>query len=276
MTAATLHGCCSTRRTARPGRSGPTLARRCSPRIPATRRTRAPAAALAERDFAVAPNVRRPARPPRTLAGCDVLVIAHPSDPRWERTTGTGSPRLSDEELDAIEAFVRGGGGLIVLGETEQEKYGNNLNELLAPVRPAGWRTTPSRTTSTARRAELGPRASSATAAAAATATLLARVRAACFYRATTISADQRRAGARADARDRLGARRAADRRRRARRRPRRRARRLGPVRRRLHRRARPLGAVAEHRRTGPPRRLRATAIGTRRPLAQRDRARAT
>ncbi|HEY1593579.1 MAG TPA: DUF6421 family protein, partial [Solirubrobacteraceae bacterium] len=35
-------------------------------------------------------------------------------------------------EIDAIESFVREGGGLIVLGETEQDKYGNNLNELLA------------------------------------------------------------------------------------------------------------------------------------------------
>ena len=42
------------------------------------------------------------------------------------------APRSTDAELDAIEAFVRGGGGLIVLGETEQEKYGNNLNDLLA------------------------------------------------------------------------------------------------------------------------------------------------
>ena len=66
------------------------------------------------------------------LADADLLVIAHPSDPAWERTTGIGSPRLSHDEIEAIEAFVRGGGGLIVLGETEHEKYGNNLNELLA------------------------------------------------------------------------------------------------------------------------------------------------
>ena len=32
----------------------------------------------------------------------DVLVIAHPSDPAWERTTGSGSPRLDEAELDAI------------------------------------------------------------------------------------------------------------------------------------------------------------------------------
>ena len=46
-----------------------------------------------------------------TLRDCDVLVIAHPSDPAWERTTGAGSPRLSDEELEAIEAFVRAAAG---------------------------------------------------------------------------------------------------------------------------------------------------------------------
>ncbi len=89
------------------------------------------AASLRERDFAVRVNTDRPLDA-ETLAGADVLVIAHPSDPAWERTTGAGSPRLSDEELTAIEAFVAAGGGLIVLGETEQDKYGNNLNELLA------------------------------------------------------------------------------------------------------------------------------------------------
>jgi hypothetical protein len=65
------------------------------------------------------------------LEAIDVLVIAHPSEPRWERTTGSGGPCLRPSELDAIERFVRDGGGLIVLGETEQEKYGNNLNDLL-------------------------------------------------------------------------------------------------------------------------------------------------
>ncbi|RJL20528.1 DUF6421 family protein [Bailinhaonella thermotolerans] len=67
---------------------------------------------------------------PEVLAGCDVLVIAHPSDSRWERTIG-GDPVLGDAELDAVEAFVREGGGLVVLGEYEQDKYGNNLNDLL-------------------------------------------------------------------------------------------------------------------------------------------------
>jgi hypothetical protein len=89
------------------------------------------AAALAERDFTVEANTYRPLTA-HTLARCDVLVVAHPSDPRWERTTGIGTPRLDAEEVDSIDAFVRGGGGLVVLGETEQDKYGNNVNELLA------------------------------------------------------------------------------------------------------------------------------------------------
>src|SRR5206468_12203869 len=89
------------------------------------------AEALASRDFEVLPNTERPLTR-ETLAAADVLVIAHPSDRRWEATTNARAPLLSDRELDAIEEFVRGGGGLIALGETEQEKYGNNLNDLLS------------------------------------------------------------------------------------------------------------------------------------------------
>jgi hypothetical protein len=66
------------------------------------------------------------------LREADVLVLAHPSDPHWERTVPGGSPLLSGGELDAIETFVRDGGGLIVLGEEEHDKYANNLNALLA------------------------------------------------------------------------------------------------------------------------------------------------
>lgn len=66
------------------------------------------------------------------LAEQDVLVIAHPAEDRWERTTQIGSPRFAPEELDAIEEFVRAGGGLVVMAECEQDKYGTNLGELLA------------------------------------------------------------------------------------------------------------------------------------------------
>jgi hypothetical protein len=107
------------------------VARAMQPAHPADSSYARAASVLAERDFAIEPNVDR-ALGPETLSGVDLLVIAHPSDPVWERTTGSGSPRLTDSELDAIESFVRDGGGLIVLGETEQEKYGNNVNELLA------------------------------------------------------------------------------------------------------------------------------------------------
>src|SRR3954447_8825247 len=89
------------------------------------------AAKLAGRDFEVLPNSDRPLTR-ETLACADIVVIAHPSDPKWEATTQTGRPTLRDDEIDALEEFVRGGGGLIVLGETEQDKYGNNLNVLLA------------------------------------------------------------------------------------------------------------------------------------------------
>ncbi|MET3960997.1 hypothetical protein ABIE44_000931 [Marmoricola sp. OAE513] len=66
-----------------------------------------------------------------TLAGVDVLVIAHPSESRWEKTDGR-SPVFGADELDAIEAWVRAGGGLVVLGETEQDKYGTNLGDLVS------------------------------------------------------------------------------------------------------------------------------------------------
>ncbi|GAA0946032.1 DUF6421 family protein [Nonomuraea longicatena] len=69
---------------------------------------------------------------PGTLKSQDVLVIAHPSGERWERTTGTGSPVFTPAELDAITDYVAGGGGLVVLAEEEQDKYGNNLADLLS------------------------------------------------------------------------------------------------------------------------------------------------
>ncbi len=108
----------------------PELARQMQPAHPGDASYARAAAALAERDFVVDAHADGQLTE-EALAGAGVLVIAHPSDPRWEKTTGTGTPRLSAAELDAIEAFVAGGGGLIVLGETEQDKYGNNLNELL-------------------------------------------------------------------------------------------------------------------------------------------------
>ncbi len=106
------------------------LAASMQPSHPADASYSKAAGALVDEAFEIEPNLG-----PLTAAAldrCDVLILAHPSDSAWERTTGTGSPQLSDQELDAVEGFVADGGGLIVLGETEQEKYGNNLNRLLA------------------------------------------------------------------------------------------------------------------------------------------------
>jgi len=108
----------------------PLLAQRMQPAHPADSSYVLAAEALREWEFVVSPHVDG-ALEARVLDVYDLVVIAHPSDPAWERTTGCGSPRLEPAEIDALEAYVSGGGGLIVLAETEQEKYGNNLNELL-------------------------------------------------------------------------------------------------------------------------------------------------
>ena len=162
------------------------LARDMQPAHPADSSLARAAAALAERDFAVAAHGSGKLDP-TALAEADVLVLAHPSDPKWEATTGSGSPRLSAEEIDAIERFVSRGGGLIALGETEQEKYENNLNELLDRfgIRVANTtvqdyehhRNAPSWVLAELDRPERP----------APGADLLARVEAACFYRTGTL-----------------------------------------------------------------------------------------
>ena len=108
----------------------PQLAAEMQPAHPGDASYARAAQLLARHGFAVSQNAAL-ALERGVLAGCDLLVIAHPSEDQWERTTGVGSPLLSKREIDAIAAFVEGGGGLLVLGETEQEKYGNNLNTLL-------------------------------------------------------------------------------------------------------------------------------------------------
>jgi len=108
----------------------PELAERMQPAHPGDASLAAAAAALAERDFEVFHNEAGPLD--ERLAEADVLVIPHPSEPKWEATTNAGSPRFSSDELDAIERYVSNGGGLVVLAETEHDKYGNNLNDLLA------------------------------------------------------------------------------------------------------------------------------------------------
>ena len=88
------------------------------------------AAAADRRGFEVHAHTDGPITPD-VLAGVDVLVIAHPSEPTWERVVPGAGPKLGASEIEAIEHHVHAGGGLVVLGECDQDKYGNNVNELL-------------------------------------------------------------------------------------------------------------------------------------------------
>ncbi len=108
----------------------PDIAREMQPAHPQDASYELAAESLRGRDLSVVAHTDGPLTD-GALAGADVLVIAHPSDERYERTVPGGTPRFTESEVDAIERHVRDGGGLIVLGETEQEKYGSNLNELL-------------------------------------------------------------------------------------------------------------------------------------------------
>ena len=165
--------------------------------------------------------------------------------------------------------FVAAGGGLVVLGETEQEKYGNNLNELLArfglhlendTVQDyEHCRSAPSWILADLARGRPWARRRSAR----------ARERGLPVPGHDDLL-EQRRHRAGAHARHGVLAGAAADRGRHARPGPGGRAGRLGPVRRRLHRRARSPRAVAEHRllggraRTAAPGRSRRARPGAR------------
>ena len=108
-------------------------AREMQPENPANSSYQRAADLLAARDFTVARNLAQPLES-AALAGAAVLALLHPCDPRWERTTSHGSPVLAAREIADILAFVRAGGGLLVVTEYEHDKYGDNLNELLAPA----------------------------------------------------------------------------------------------------------------------------------------------
>ncbi|MEQ1854101.1 MAG: DUF6421 family protein [Chthoniobacteraceae bacterium] len=108
-------------------------AREIAPEDPVHSSYEVAASALAARDFTVLRNRDQPLTA-SLLAGADVLALIHPCDPRWERTTSANSPALSPAEIDAVLAWVRAGGGLLVITEYEHDKYGDNLNALLAPA----------------------------------------------------------------------------------------------------------------------------------------------
>ena len=128
----------------------------------------------------------RPHRRPRARA---------PVRPALGVTTGLGSPVFTAEELDAVEAFVAAGGGLVVLAESEQEKYGTNLGELTArfgvaianeTVQDYGSHraNTPSWVLADVLAGERGTGGD-----------ILARVHEACFYRAGTLIVEEQAPG---------------------------------------------------------------------------------
>jgi hypothetical protein len=162
------------------------LARTMQPSHPEDSSYALAAAALTARDLDVAVHETGPLDA-AALGGADVLVIAHPSDPAWERVVPGGTPRLSTGEIDAVVAFVAAGGGLIVLGESEQDKYGNNLNELAGRfgIHIDNENVSDYEHHRRAPHWILGDLTASASVDGV---DLLAQVREACFYRATTLS----------------------------------------------------------------------------------------
>src|SRR3954471_8070036 len=145
------------------------------------------AEALRERSLAADAHVSGPLSLD-ALADVAVLVIAHPSEPKWEHVVpGGGSPMLSAEELDAVEAFVHAGGGLVLLAEEEQDKYGNNVGALAARF---GVGVESALVSDYEHHHEGAPHWVLVSLGDGRSETdLLARVDAACFYRATTLSA---------------------------------------------------------------------------------------
>ncbi|HEY4281395.1 MAG TPA: DUF6421 family protein [Conexibacter sp.] len=164
----------------------PDVAAAMQPSHPADSSYERAAALLRAHDFAADAHVSGPLDA-AALQTAGVLVIAHPSEPAWERVVPGGTPRFTGAELDAIARFVRDGGGLIVLGEEEQAKYGNNVNELLARF---GVALDNDIVSDYERHHDGAPHWVLADLDhPVAGVDLLARVAQACFYRATTISA---------------------------------------------------------------------------------------
>src|SRR4051812_19522601 len=165
----------------------PEVARSMQPSHPDDSSFALAAEALRSRSLAVDAHVSGPLDG-AALADVAVLVIAHPSEPKWEHVVpGGGSPVLGDGEIDALEAFVRGGGGLVLLAEEEQDKYGNNVAALAARF---GVSVESALVSDYEHHHEGAPHWVLASLGdGRSEADLLARVDAACFYRATTLSA---------------------------------------------------------------------------------------
>jgi hypothetical protein len=171
----------------------PETAAQMNPGLPADAGYTKAATALRERGMQVDPHTEG-LLTRASLAGRDVLVLAHPSDGMWERVTGVGSPKLTADEIDTVEEFVREGGGLVVMAENEQDKYGNNIADLLDRFGVQTVHVTVQDTVhnhnGVARwvRAQLPPGGGSGLAQKLGGADLLARVDGACFYRSGALA----------------------------------------------------------------------------------------
>ena len=69
---------------------------------------------------------------PQALSNSQVFVALHSSQDDFESTSGQGSPKYSEAEINALVDWVEAGGGLIIFAETEQLKYGNSAADLAA------------------------------------------------------------------------------------------------------------------------------------------------
>ena len=135
---------------------------------------------------------------PAALARADVLVLPHCSSDEWEATTGQGTPAYSAAEITAIEEFVRGGGGLVLLAETEQPKYGNSFAAIAARfgigIESATVQDPVHRFRDVSTWIVLDPQAPTQAGDRPAP-DVFARVSNACFYRSGTLSVDERAGG---------------------------------------------------------------------------------
>ena len=259
----------STRPTRRRGRSAPRSPSGCRPPTRPTRRWPPRPAALARRDFEVAANDSRAARRRPRSRTTDVLVIAHPSEPRWESTTGVGEPRLT-RRRDRRDRRL--GRGRRRADRARRDRAGQVRQQPQRAARPLRHRDRerdrPGLRAPPRRRAELDPRRPRSAPTAAAPTRSPASARPASTgparSRSATAAAILARTFPSASAPDAPlaavtshGAG------------PRRRPRRLRPLRRRLHRGARPRGLLGQPRllrgRAGVRLRRRADRVGGRR-----------
>src|SRR5271154_4043846 len=80
-------------------------AREMQPEYPLNSSYQIAAETLTVDDFTIQRNPDKPLRRD-VLAEADVLVLLHPCDPKWERTTSTNSPKLTEPELADVQEFV--------------------------------------------------------------------------------------------------------------------------------------------------------------------------